>query len=379
MPFKGALSLSARQKKGLKYSKKYYYIVICTIRFGEGFSLREQVSPIGESSAFLELQERTSRIAGIDRPVLVVGERGTGKELIAARLHFLSPRWEGPFVKINCAAIAENLIESELFGHEAGAFTGAERRRIGRFEMANGGTLFLDEIGDASLAVQEKILRIIEYGEMERVGSSRTLDVDVRVIGATNKDLPQEAAKQRFRADLLDRLAFDVVTLPPLRARQGDVPLLAGHFGRAMAHELGWEAFSGFSSDALAAMDNYDWPGNVRQLRNVVERAIAAGNGPEVSLSDVLFDPFDSPYRPSSAFEEAPGQEPALLSPTKSGEMPSGASPLDLRAELAALEKRLLEEAMAANRHNQRETAKHLGLSYDQLRNALKKHQLIGG
>jgi len=341
--------------------------------------LRDQVSPIGESPAFLELQERTSRIAAIDRPVLVVGERGTGKELIAARLHFLSPRWEGPFVKLNCAAIAENLIESELFGHEAGAFTGAERRRTGRFEMANGGTLFLDEIGDASLAVQEKILRVIEYGEMERVGSSRTLDVDVRVIGATNKDLPAEASAQRFRADLLDRLAFDVVTLPPLRARHGDVPLLAEHFGRAMAHELGWESFSGFAADALASMDAYSWPGNIRQLRNVVERAIAKGSEPEVALSDILFDPFDSPYRPSATSDQQPEQGAPAVSPSPAAETVSAVVPLDVRAEVAAFEKRLFEEAMTANRHNQRATAKHLGLSYHQLRNALKKHGLIGG
>jgi psp operon transcriptional activator len=178
-------------------------------------------SLLGESPAFLAALSHVSRVAPLERPVLVIGERGTGKELIAARLHYLSQRWDRPFVKVNCAALPESLLDSELFGHEAGAFTGATRRQIGRIEQADGGTLFLDEIATASPAVQEKLLRAVEYGEIERVGG-RTATVDVRVVGATNADLPALAAAGRFRADLLDRLAFDVVTLPPLRARPDD-------------------------------------------------------------------------------------------------------------------------------------------------------------
>src|SRR4051812_12404837 len=207
-------------------------------------------APLGQSPAFLTHIDQLSRIAPVDRPVLVIGERGTGKELSAARVHYLSRRWAAPFVKLNCAALPENLLEAELFGVEPGAFTGANRRRAGRFELADGGTLFLDEIGNASMAVQEKILRVIEYGELDRLGGSETITVSVRVVAATNTDLPGAARAGRFRDDLLDRLAFDVLTLPPLRARQGDVALLADHFGRAMAAELGWDAFPGFSPDA---------------------------------------------------------------------------------------------------------------------------------
>jgi psp operon transcriptional activator len=177
-------------------------------------------TPIGSSPAFLDMLEQVSRLASLDRPVLVIGERGSGKEVIAARLHYLSPRWERPLVRVNCAALNEALLESELFGHEAGAYTGATRRRPGRFELADGGTLFLDEIANASPAVQEKLLRVIEYGTFERVGGNETLAVDVRVVAATNIDLPAAAAAGRFRADLLDRLAFDVVTLE-FSPRQG--------------------------------------------------------------------------------------------------------------------------------------------------------------
>src|ERR671911_2925248 len=202
---------------------------------------------VGQASAFLDLMERVSRVAPLDRPVLVIGERGTGKELIAARLHYLSPRWDRPLLTLNAAALPETLVDSELFGHEAGAFTGAVRQRRGRFELADRGSVFLDEIASTSLAVQERLLRVVEYGAFERLGGSATVRVDVRLIGATNVDLPSEAAAGRFRDDLLDRLAFDVLTVPPLRARRDDVPLLADHFGRAMAHDLGWHDFPGFT------------------------------------------------------------------------------------------------------------------------------------
>ena len=224
------------------------------IPHGKHLMKREEQPLIGESGAFLETLERVSRAAELNRPVLVVGERGTGKELIAERLHFLSARWDQPLVKLNCAAISPSLLESELFGHEAGAFTDAGSRRIGRFEQADGGTLFLDELATTSDAVQEKILRIVEYGEFERLGSSKTLSVDVRVVGATNEDLPSLAARGRFRADLLDRLSFDVITLPPLRERREDIVPLAEHFAMRMSRELGRELFAGFSNSAIRQM-----------------------------------------------------------------------------------------------------------------------------
>ena len=191
---------------------------------------QQEQALIGESPVFLEILEHVSRVAPLNRPVLVVGERGTGKELIAASSHYLSPRWDRPFVKLNCSALAESLLETELFGHEAGSFTGATRRRIGRFELANEGSLFLDELASTSDRVQEKVLRVVEYGELERVGGNDTIHTDVRIIGATNEDLPALAKQGKFRPDLLDRLAFDVITLPPLRERREDIMHLAEPF-----------------------------------------------------------------------------------------------------------------------------------------------------
>ncbi len=326
---------------------------------------------IGQSPPFLEVMERVSGAAGLDRPVLVVGERGTGKELVAARLHFLSPRWNGPFVKLNCAALPETLLETELFGHEAGAFTGAVRRRAGRFELADGGTLFLDEIARAPLAIQEKILRVVEYGEFERVGSSAPLTCDVRIVAAANVDLPAEAESGRFRHDLLDRLAFDVLTLPPLRARTEDVILLADHFARAIAVELSWASFPGFSAAAAAALQRYPWPGNVRELKNVVERAVYRWPDRDQAIADIEFDPFASPYRPGPGPRTAPGP---VEEPARPGEPSSTA---DLDARLARYEARLLEDALEAARYNQRRAAESLGLGYHQLRGRLRKHGLL--
>ena len=340
---------------------------------------------LGESPAFLSLAEDISRIAPLERPVLVIGERGTGKELVAARLHFLSQRWDGPFVKLNCAALAESLLESELFGHEAGAFTGAVKRRGGRFEMADSGSLFLDEIAAASPAVQEKLLRVIEYGSFERVGANATLEVDVRVIGATNEDLPGATGTGRFRADLLDRLSFEVMTLPPLRARPEDIPLLAGYFGREMAGELGWPQFPGFSEGAIEHLLAHSWPGNVRDLRNVAERAVARG-APDAPISQVVLDPFASPWPlaapPSARQVETPPGAPAAK-PAPAARAPVGgilSDPLrafDLREALKRVEHDLLSQALAAQRYNQKATARQLGLTYDQLRNRLRKYGLL--
>lgn len=261
--------------------------------------------------------EQVSRLAPLDKPVLVIGERGTGKELIASRLHFLSSRWQGPFISLNCAALNENLLDSELFGHEAGAFTGASKRHPGRFERADGGTLFLDELATAPMLVQEKLLRVIEYGELERVGGSQPLQVNVRLVCATNADLPQMVEDGLFRADLLDRLAFDVVQLPPLRERQSDIMLLATQFAIQMCRELGLPLFPGFSERAAMALQNYRWPGNIRELKNVVERSVYRHGSSERELDNIIINPFrQQQTAPPAAAEKAPG--PTL--------------PLDLRA-----------------------------------------------
>ena len=336
---------------------------------------------IGQSLAFLDAVERASRAAPLNRPVLVIGERGTGKELIAERLHHLSSRWAGPLIIMNCAALPENLIEAELFGHEAGSFTGAAKTRHGRFEEADGGTLFLDELGTLSMPAQDRLLRAVEYGEITRIGASKPISVDVRIVAATNESLPSQVDKGKFRADLLDRLSFEVITLPPLRARQGDVPLLAEHFGRRMAVELDWPNWPGFTPRALAELEAYHWPGNVRELRNVIERAVYRHEDPERSVDEIIFDPFHSPWAPTGAMPAAHVQ--TLAAQSESDEpvvatiaTPSASSTSDFRAAVADYERQLLEEALRRNRFNQRATAAALNLSYDQLRHALKRHKL---
>lgn len=345
---------------------------------------------IGQSTHFLDAVERAGQAAPLNRPVLVVGERGTGKEMIAERVHRLSPRWEEPLLTINCAALPESLLDAELFGYEAGAFTGAQKARAGRFEEADGGTLFLDEIGTLAPAAQERLLRVVEYGELTRLGSTRITRVDVRVVAATNEDLPRLANEGRFRADLLDRLSFEVITLPPLRVRVDDIQPLAEFFGRRMASELGWPGFPGFTRRLLDELEGHDWPGNVRELKNVVERAVYRWGEADRPVGTLDLDPFDSPWRPQGAFgnlraspESRPPKIPArppaedpceALEEAVAASRPAPAH--DFRSAVTAYERGLLEKALADCRHNQRRAAKTLGLSYDQLRHAMKRHNL---
>ena len=335
---------------------------------------------IGEAPAFLAAMEHVSLAAQLAKPVLVIGERGTGKELIASRLHFLSPRWEQPLIKVNCAALTESLLESELFGHEAGAFTGAVKTHVGRFEQADGGTLVLDELATIPSRMQEKILRVIEYGEFQRVGGDETLRCDVRIVGATNQDLPALAASGEFRPDLLDRLAFDVVYIPPLRARKEDILTLAYHFAVNMTAELKRTVFSGFSAAAASTLLKHRWPGNVRELKNTVERSVYRSSDGD-TIKRINFDPFESPYRP-----ESPGQTGAYSGPTETPEEQPQADepraevpefPIDFKALTREFEISVLEDAMIAANLNQRAAAELLGLTYHQLRASLKKHDLL--
>jgi psp operon transcriptional activator len=345
---------------------------------------------VGQSTSFLDAVERASRAAPLDRPVLVIGERGTGKELIAERLHHLSSRWDGPLIIMNCAALPETLIEAELFGHEAGAFTGATKTRQGRFEEANGGTLFLDELATLSSPAQDRLLRAIEYGEVTRIGSSRPIMVDVRIVAATNEHLPRLVEEGRFRADLLDRLSFEVVTLPPLRNRESDIPILTDHFGRRMALIIEWESWPGFSQGAMEKLLNYPWPGNVRELRNVVERAVYRWSGQEGPIQDIQFDPFESPWRPlpgqgpkaaaqagaATLADKAEASAEALAAPPPRSHDPEACA--DFRLAIAEYEKAILAAALEKCRWNQRAAATALSLSYDQLRHAMRRHELQG-
>jgi len=316
---------------------------------------------LGEANRFLEVLEQVSRLAPLNKPVLIIGERGTGKELIANRLHYLSSRWQGAFISLNCAALNENLLDSELFGHEAGAFTGAQKRHPGRFERADGGTLFLDELATAPMLVQEKLLRVIEYGELERVGGSQPLQVNVRLVCATNADLPQMVEEGTFRADLLDRLAFDVVQLPPLRERQSDIMLMANHFAIQMCRELGLPLFPGFTERAHDTLMGYRWPGNIRELKNVVERSVYRHASSDIPLDEIIIDPF----------QRQSVNVPSDKAPSASAELP-----INLRHFQQVQEKELLEKSLQQARFNQKQAAELLGLTYHQLRALLKKHQL---
>ena len=322
---------------------------------------------LGQSEAFLEFQERLSRVAPVNRPVLLIGERGTGKELAASRLHFLSSRWQGALVALNCSALAPALIESELFGYEKGAFTGADQRRTGRFESADEGTLFLDEIGNIPMEAQEKILRIVEYGVFERVGSSKSIEVDVRIIAATNADLTVLAAEGRFKQDLLDRLSFEVLFLPALREREGDILLLASHFAGRMAYELDREEIPRFSDQAIRALENYSWPGNVRELKNLVERAVYRSDSS--LIEEIDFNPFQSPFaRNPIVTEPADGAE--RIRPVK-----EDISAKPFNEAVRELEIRLLREALEKVKYNQKKAAQALGLTYHQFRGLYRKYK----
>lgn len=333
--------------------KDYHSAAPAALKFNEA---------LGQSESFLDFQQRLSQVAPIERPVLIVGERGTGKELAATRLHFLSSRWQGPLVALNCAVLNPSLIESELFGHEKGAYSGADRQRRGRFEAADRGTLFLDEIGAIPLEAQAKILRAVEYGTFERVGSSKSIEVDVRIIAATNADLPALAREGRFKQDLLDRLSFEVLVLPPLRERREDIMLLAGHFAARMAIEIGRTATPRFSDEAEAALKAHPWPGNIRELKNLIERTVYRTESPVIR--EIEFDPF----RPWVKGEQPPKRpEPKTL--------PDDLPGMGIDAAVRELKLRMVKKALVATRFNQRNAARRLGLTYDQFRGLYRKYR----
>jgi DNA-binding NtrC family response regulator len=251
---------------------------------------RERLAPkgiIGRSPALRRALELSTRVAPTRSTVLITGETGTGKELVAGLIHAASPRADAPFVKMNCAALPETLLESELFGHERGAFTSADRVRIGRFEQADGGTLFLDEVGDMSLATQAKLLRVLQDQQFQRLGGTKLLHTDVRIVAATNRDLEEAIGAGDFREDLFFRLNVISIALPPLRERPEDVEVLAHHFLDEFSRELS-RSRTGFSRAALAQLRGHSWPGNVRELRNVIERAVLLAEGPQIEADDVV-------------------------------------------------------------------------------------------
>ncbi len=325
-------------------------------------------APLGESEVFLNFQQSLSRAATVNRSVLVVGERGSGKEIAAKRLHYLSPRWQHSLVTVNCAALPPSLIETELFGYEAGAFTGATKTRKGRFEEAEGGTLFLDEIGLIPLEVQEKILRVVEYGTFERVGSSKTHEADVRIVGATNADLPTLCEEGKFKEDLLDRLSFEVLFLPPLRERAEDIILLAEFFAAKMSLECGRKDLPVLSDSVKSQLLSYPWPGNVRELKNVIERAVYRTHGNEIV--SIQFNPFDNPFKP---IEKDTSENHAEAS---SAGLEIEQLPLNQYEQTKRdIDLVFIKRALEAGEGNQKEAATYLGLTYDQFRGLYRKYK----
>jgi len=339
---------------------------------------------LGESEIFLEFQQLLARVARVDRPALIIGERGTGKELAASRMHYLSPRWKGPLVTLNCSSLSPGVIESELFGHERGSFTGAIDFRKGRFEEANDGSLFLDEIGLIPIEVQEKILRVVEYGTFQRVGSSQTVKVNVRIFGATNQNLPELCDRGLFKLDLLDRLSFEVLFIPPLRERGGDIVKLADHFAARMARELGRSQIPILSDKVIRIIQEYHWPGNIRELKNVLERAVYRQEAQV--LESLTINPFVNPWQPKS--ETAAKRGDSMIAPimeeqstekgskrSREGKEQEGpaAWPINLKEEVEALERRRLKEAIAKTGGHQGRTAELLGLSYNQFRGLYRR------
>jgi len=308
---------------------------------------------IGISDKMQEVFKTALKAAKSKATILLMGESGTGKELIAKAIHFESDRAKGPFVAINCAAIPENLLEAELFGYEKGAFTGALVSKPGKFELANGGTIFLDEIGDMSLSLQAKLLRVIQEKVFERIGGTKPIKVDVRIIAATNKDLENMVKEGSFREDLYYRLNVIPIFLPPLRERREDIPLLIDHFLKKFNKEYGKNL--GISDEAVKALINYSWPGNVRELENTIERLVVLTEGEEITFEDL---PFYIKKHKKSKLE--------FLKDFKS-----------LPAQIELIEKKAIEEALKACNYNQTKAAKLLGLTKRQINYKIKKYGLI--
>jgi Nif-specific regulatory protein len=321
---------------------------------------------VGDSPALREVLARVEQVAQTSSTVLLRGETGTGKEMVARAIHINSARDGKPFVKVNCAALAPGVLESELFGHEKGAFTGAVARRLGRFELADGGTLFLDEVGDLPADVQVKLLRVLQEREFERVGGSETIKVDVRVVSATHRDLEKQIAAGEFREDLYYRLNVFPIVLPPLRQRPTDIPQLAEHFIHKYARTAG-KNIRGLDASAASALAAYNWPGNVRELENVVERALILARGGELTASDLEFT-----RRPIPTTLSAPMAAPDLSAPPRG----DGAGARPLQERLQEQERTAIVAAIDQAHGNIAHAARALGINRSTLYYRLRKHGL---
>jgi two-component system response regulator AtoC len=319
----------------------------------------EEPEMVGKGAAMREVFKAIGLAARTEEPVLIVGESGTGKELVAAALHRHSQRAKGPFVRVNCGALPETLIETELFGHEKGSFTGADKQRIGRFERARGGTIFLDEVGEIPMPSQAKLLRVLQRHEFERVGGTETLQTDARIISATHRDLPKEVAAGRFREDLFYRLNVVRIAIPPLRERVDDIPELAEHILRRLERKYGWHGLS-LSDEALRAIETHDWPGNVRELENSLARAAIAARGQAILPEHISKD-------------DASAEHPVV---TTSFVRPDHDDDLPLRAILAEVERWAIQRGLDACDGNRTRAAERLGISRRQLFDKIREYNL---
>src|SRR5205809_33792 len=344
---------AVRQSLERTLTREGYGVVLAPDGQARLDDLLREGNAIGVSYAFKQMMTLVGQVADSSASVLIQGESGTGKELAARAIHDRSPRRQGPFVAVNCAALPETLLESELFGYEKGAFTGAGNRKEGRFELADGGTLFLDEVADLSPVTQPKILRVLQEGEFERVGGTRTLRVDVRIVTATNQDLTQLVRDKRFREELFYRLNVITITTPPLRDRREDIPVLAQHFLRLYAAKNN-RKLDGVSDGAMGCLEAYAWPGNVRELENVIERAVVLARGTAIEVENLPANVTErSVMFKRDELESGPGV---------SGDTPGGVFTIRVGTPLAEVEQRLLEEPLRMNKGNRSLTAMQLGL-----------------
>lgn len=327
----------------------------------------KQETFVGKSQAILDVCKMTGQVASTEVPVLITGESGVGKELVARAIYNHSKRKGSPFLAVNCAALPEGIVESELFGCEKGAFTGADKKRIGRFEQCNGGTIFLDEIGDMSLATQAKLLRVLQDGSFERVGSNDTIRTDVRIIAASNKNLNDEVKSNRFREDLFHRLNVFTIYIPPLRDRKEDIPLLSEYFLSRAMKETG-KQIMGFSSDAMRHLVSYIWPGNVRELENIVRRAVVLATGEILGVNDLVLytEPDKKEYQELFEVVENIFERTAITDNKSS----------HYHTILSSVEKCLIEKALKLTKGNQVQASALLGITRVTLRKKIQEYNI---
>ncbi|OGP66017.1 MAG: hypothetical protein A3K22_02770 [Deltaproteobacteria bacterium RBG_16_42_7] len=348
-------------------SAKLQHVTCCDVAECQLEKRSETEAIVGRSHALLDVCKKIGQVAGTDVPVLITGESGVGKEIVARAIYSYSNRKANPFLAVNCAALPDGVVESELFGSEKGAFTGAGKRRVGRFEQCSGGTVFLDEVGDMNLLTQAKLLRVLQDGSFERLGSNETLKTDVRIIAASNKNLHNEVVGGRFREDLFHRLNVFSIFIPPLRERKEDIPLLLEYFLLRTVRKTG-KQIKGFSQDAIELLMSYNWPGNVRELENVIKRAVVVSKGDVLDVTDISLNP--EPYR-----KELKELSEVIENIFTTTAITQNSSDL-YHSIISNVEKNLIENALKATKGNQVQASQLLGITRATLRKKIQEYNI---